>query len=262
MVGSGECAELIARVEPLLHTAGFDLVAPLEAGWYNAEEHIAPLPDCHKLPGPAGALCLLVANTGAVWEPFLRWTADRLDKEPTWLDSPQDALDQYTVEVVQRAVSASGIAGTQVVYAYETLEKEGRSVSVTTAAHVAGLAHYHQESQRSVHARFGPWIAYRALIVFPSLLDCLGSPPAAPADPCSSAEWQRVGELQRVCFEQWDETEEQLNWKRLVEIVEAFQLGKEYKYTPEQLHFHYQPDELLRARHLRRCAVPELVTGT
>ena len=77
-----------------------------------------------------------------------------------------------------------------------------------------------------------------------------------------SACWQRVGELQRVCFEQWDETEEQLSWKRLVEIVEAFQLGKEYKYTPEQLHFHYQPDELLRARHLRRCAVPELVTGT
>lgn len=250
-----QSAELIARVEPVLKAAGFDLLAPLEVGWYNGEEHIAPLPECHKLPGPAGALCLLVANTGALWAPFVRWTADRLAKEPTWLDGPQDALDQYTAEVVQKAVSASGVAGSEVVYAFETLEKEGRSVSVTTAAHVAGLAHYHQESQRSVHAQFGPWIAYRALIVFPSLLSCLGEQPTAPPDPCSSTEWRRVIELQNVCFAQWEEADEPTNWKRLIEIVEAFELGKEHTYIAEQVQFHYQPDEPLRAQHLKRCAL-------
>ena len=32
--------------------------------------------------------------------------------------------------------------GAEIVYAYETLETHGRCVSVATAAHVAGLAHY------------------------------------------------------------------------------------------------------------------------
>eukprot|EP00965_Chrysotila_dentata_P151100 4994286-Pleurochrysis_carterae.AAC.2 len=51
-----EAASLFNRLQPLLAGAGFDLMAPMLAGWYDDEEHIAPLPKEHKLGCPPGSL--------------------------------------------------------------------------------------------------------------------------------------------------------------------------------------------------------------
>ena len=239
-----------------LHEAGFDLVAPFLVKWYNEEEHIAHLPASHKLPGDGESLAVIVANSRSMWEPFLAFVRARLAADPTWLEKNPHALDAYTEEVVQQALASAGVPESEVVYAAETLETTGRAVSVTTCAAVAGLAFYHGSLMRSVHPVLGPWIAYRAVVVFHRLRPNLPLPPPA-ADPCSAAEWERVRVLQDDCFAKWapddpDGSEE--DWARLVDVVRCFEAGKEHAYSAEQLTFHYGGfNEARRVEHLRRC---------
>ena len=75
-----EVSAVLDRLRPTLGAAGFDLAAPMLAGWYNEEPHIAPLPDAHKLPAPPSALSILVGNSRALWAPFMDWVGERLDR--------------------------------------------------------------------------------------------------------------------------------------------------------------------------------------
>ena len=158
------------------------------------------------------------------------------------------------VNQARRIAQARELAALDVAYAHETLETHGRAISVTTCAHVAGLAHYNAEQQRSVHFTYGPWIAYRAIILLDRRCPALLPPPPPPRDPCTADEWARVSKLQSECFAKWDDTDEPTNWKRLVDIVHAFDAGKQFAYTDEQVAFHYQHDAKARARHLAKCA--------
>ena len=261
---------LMSRLAPALRGAGFDLVKPLLAGWYNEEEHIAPLGAEHKLPAPSHTLAVLVGNSRALWTPFCRWVGQRLAADPAWLDANPDALDVYTQEVITSATrecaAALGVppdaAPPQIVYAYETLETHGRAVSVTTAAHVAGLAYYDLKRQRSVHPILGPWIAYRAIILFEgwegSVAACGAAktmaPPPTPRDPCNAAEWAAVEALQTECFAQWETADERTSWDRLVDIVRAFETGRAHAYCDAQIAFHYEPSDARRVAHLKACA--------
>ena len=257
-----DVVSIVAELARPLAASGFDLVAPLQASWYNEEPHIAELPAAHKLPARrADQLALLVANTRALWKPFCRWAKAR---GAEYLEAhADDALDTYAAEVItaalqevnqaRRIAQARELVALDVAYAHETLETHGRAISVTTCAHVAGLAHYNAEQQRSVHFTYGPWIAYRAIILLDRRCPAL-PPPPPPRDPCTADEWARVSKLQSECFAKWDDTDEPTNWKRLVDIVHAFDAGKQFAYTDEQVAFHYQHDAKARARHLAKCA--------
>jgi len=230
---------LLAQLREGLHESGFDLLTPFLVSWYNEEEHIVNLPAVHKLPAEAGCLAVIVGNSRALWAPFLAWTRTQLEADPTWLESHPHALDCYTEEKMQQALARPDLPASDVIYAAETLETTGRAISVTTAAHVSSLAFYHQTIQRSVHPVLGPWIAYRAVVVFPELRP--GSQqlprPSPPVDPCSAAEWEKVRELQDECFAKWapdNPDGSETDWARLVEVVEVFEPG--------------------RVEHLRRCA--------
>ena len=285
---------LLAQLREGLHESGFDLLTPFLVSWYNEEEHIVNLPAVHKLPAEAGCLAVIVGNSRALWAPFLAWTRTQLEADPTWLESHPHALDCYTEEKMQQALARPDLPASDVIYAAETLETTGRAISVTTAAHVSSLAFYHQTAppasntchlervtlhastspcaktptmtqtphqiQRSVHPVLGPWIAYRAVVVFPELRP--GSQqlprPSPPVDPCSAAEWEKVRELQDECFAKWapdNPDGSETDWARLVEVVEVFEAGREHAYSADQLAFHYSGhDEPGRVEHLRRCA--------
>jgi hypothetical protein len=196
-----------ARIAAPLRAAGFDLLAPFAVGWYNEHPEIAKLEGLHKLNAPAGCLAFIVGNSRALWPPFTRWVGQQLAGEaraqrelerfrqgssygrlavPNFLETQPDVLDEYTRRVVRGVLGAPGLRDfgePQVYFAYETVEAQGRAVSVTTAAHVAGLAFYNAEHQRSVHATLGPWIAYRTILVFGGV-DAAALPrPPPPSDP-------------------------------------------------------------------------------
>ena len=98
-----DVVSIVAELARPLAASGFDLVAPLQASWYNEEPHIAELPAAHKLPARrADQLALLVANTRALWKPFCRWAKAR---GAEYLEAhADDALDTYAAEVVAAAL--------------------------------------------------------------------------------------------------------------------------------------------------------------
>jgi hypothetical protein len=246
---------LAARLAPPLRAAGFDLIAPFAADWYNEEPHIAKHEGPqHKLDAAAGSLAFIVGNSRALWRPFVQWAVPYMDTLGD--ESRPDVLDEYTRRTVKRVLSAPGLPPCQVYWAFETGDS---AVSVTTAASVAGLAFYHPEHQRSVHATLGPWIAYRAILVFDSVDASALPKPPPPTDPCTAAEWARVGALQAACFAQWSEdpngSEE--DWGRLVEVVRAFETGRAHAYSDQMVAFHYTVDVSRRLRGLREAATVE-----
>ena len=81
--------------------------------------------------------------------------------------------------------------------------------------------------------------------------------PPPPTDPCTAAEWARVGQLQTACFAQWsadDPNGSEADWTRLVEVVRAFETGRAHAYCDEMLAFHYTVDVEKRLRGLREAA--------
>src|SRR5215471_10736462 len=134
-------------IEPLRREcseAGFDLVQPLQVGWYNAQ-----VAGSLKLEdfGSDSTLALLIGNTRALWPKFL----SALRAEPSLLAAPHP-LYTYTEQCIRRAAHRlerpwrlrwSHAGGDQLV-------------AMQRLARAAGLA-YLSQSQLSVHPEYGPW---------------------------------------------------------------------------------------------------------
>ena len=160
--------DITATMAATCAAAGFDLVQPLQVGWYNDAVDAA-----HRLPdaGHPGRLALLIANTRALWPRFLA----ALRAEPALLDQP-DPLDRYTERQVLAALRPLSTSW-EVRFAHEP---PPRRVALQRLAHCAGLAHV-SPSRLSVHPVYGPWIGLRAAVVVG--VDGPPGPPQAPADP-------------------------------------------------------------------------------
>ena len=242
---------VLDKLKRALANSGFDVLQPFLVDWYNQEEHVQNLSDEHKILLNPDALAILVGNTKNMWEPFLRYIARKLSLNDSYLDTNEHCLDEYTKFVVQEAIDTLPYP-VEVYYAFEEVRTTGRCISVGTAAHVSGLAHYNSTLQRSVHPLYGPWLAFRAVIVFTNLIPDLQRP-AAPEDPMRAAELIHVSQLQSKCFARWPERSEDENWRCLVEIARAFETGSTFEYSDDQIKFHYEPNPARRLAHLKRC---------
>lgn len=210
---------LRARIEP----HGFDLIAPLQVGWYNAQvDHAYRLPDF----GEPTSLAVVVANTRALWSRFLAAVRER----PA-LQDDANPLDAYTVDVIAAAVASLEVRA-EVRYAYEP---PPRRVAMQRLAHVAGLA-YLSPSYLCIHETYGPWIGLRAAIVF----DAPGpaAPLNTPAPPC---------ECTNNCKPALERALASNTWRDWLDVREACPAGRAHRYDDDQIEYHYT-----KARHLLR----------
>jgi len=148
---SGAHEQVIEPLRRECSEAGFDLVQPLQVGWYNAQVS-GPL----RLEdfGSDSTLALVIGNTRALWPRFL----SALRADPA-LQAAAHPLYAYTEQCIQRAA--------------HTLERPWRLrwshaggdqlVAMQRLASAAGLA-YLSQSQLSVHPQYGPWIGLRAAL--------------------------------------------------------------------------------------------------
>lgn len=223
--------------------SGFDIAVPFRVGAYNEHPMIAPhakllLPAKH-----ANALAVIVGNSGAMWAPFIQFL--KSDSSGAAILHGPDPLDAFTREVCSRVVAkAAPGESVEIVYAFETVETHGRCCSMNTAGHVAGLAFYDAHiSQRSIHPVYGPWFAYRAVLVFNER-----SYPVTKAAPfsevggevCPPAERSAVSAIQKEVMDAWGTVPEQASWDGLLRVTDTFQLGKaKHRYPPPMARFHY-----------------------
>lgn len=108
---------------------------------------------------PASSMAIIVGNTRAFWPFFQAWCA-RCDKVP------QNPVDTYTAEVVCAAVA--GMDTRAAMYWAEDTEPD-KLIAMNRAGTASGQVFTCPISHLSVHPVFGPWIAYRAFLVFPDV---------------------------------------------------------------------------------------------
>lgn len=249
-------AELVKALRAEFAAAGFDLCATFPAGAYNEHEKICDDPRLHIPAKDGNTLAIIVGNTRELWLPFVRHLKSSLEGAAI-LKGP-DQLDAYTQYIVKR-VLAQCAPGEQadVVFAFETIETNGRCCSVHTAGHVAGLAWYDAEyTQRSIHPTYGPWFGYRAVITLPGRRWSKSLPGSADGTlrcPCETAELEKVSALQAEVMAKWGTVSERESWDGLIAVTSAFTVGAEYRYDPPQLRFHYSPDAAERTAVLLEC---------
>jgi cyanocobalamin reductase (cyanide-eliminating) / alkylcobalamin dealkylase len=225
---------IIETVQRGCARAGFDLVQPLQVGWYNTRV-AAPL----RLEsfGSGANLGLVVGNTRALWPAFL----EALAADAALAASPHP-LDTYTARCLAGLTTGLGCAAS-LRLAHDT----GQGlVAMQQLADAAGLA-YLTETHQSVHPVFGPWLALRAAISFP-VPGPAGPPPRLP-HPCGGCAGRCAPSFERACASieaMPSEANMRANWAHWVAWRDSCPVGREHRYSEGQLRYHYlrEPEQL------------------
>jgi methylmalonic aciduria homocystinuria type C protein len=227
--------QILRELGPVLSSAGFDLLTPLQVGWYNQRVTAAfRLADW----GSPRNLGLVMGNTRALWAKFLAALA--ADAELARAEQP---LDSYTEQCLKRALLALDLPAS-VRFAHSVGEER---VAMQALAHAAGLA-YLSESHLSVHAIYGPWIGLRAAISF-GVPGPAGPPPALP-HPCGGCGQRCLPAFRRAADAlagQLDSATARTHADLLLAYRDACPTGREHRYGESQLRYHYSGDRSLLA---------------
>jgi len=209
---------LPAAVEAFLEEcadAGFDVAQCFDTRWCDDDASL-------QLPafGRNGALAVVIGNTRRLWPILLREVAQR----PQWRDTV-DVIDAYAEERIARAAAGVGVRSA-LHWAHIV---DGHTVPIQRIAARAGLA-WLSPAHLCVHPRFGPWIGLRAVVVFD-----LPPPDLTPPlnhDPC--------GSCASGCLTAFRATDD--DWHSWLAVRDACPLGHDYRYSDEQILYHYTKD--------------------
>jgi methylmalonic aciduria homocystinuria type C protein len=213
---------IVRSIEALVRPAGLDLVAPFQPGWYN--DVVSPvfhLPAC----GGRDALAVLIANSKAIWQPFIGAIAADPD-----LFSDGNPLDRYVREAVEAAIAAIGLEH-EVRYA---ADRPPRRVAIQHAADVSGLAP-RGPGRLNIHPMYGPWIGLRAVVLFD--VDGPEEPLHSLENPCLACE----SKCEAV-------PGEQLAWRDRLALRDVCPLGREHRFSEDQIRYHYIKDRRVLER--------------
>lgn len=211
----------------------FDLRAALEVAGVDA----ATVPTL----GRARPLALLVGNSRALWPiaaPVL--ASDRLPHP----------LDRYVERHVDAARASAG-GPTEVVFGH-TADERG-FVPLQRIAAAAGLGRL-APSHLLVHHALGPWLALRAIIVFDADATAATCQPLPQPSPCDCA---RQCEVALVHAQQARGADA---WRAWLAVRDACPIGRDARYSDEQIAFHYGGLDALvrRAAARERGPIPTL----
>jgi methylmalonic aciduria homocystinuria type C protein len=150
----------------------------------------------------------LVGNTRALWTTFLA-------NKP---EGP-DPLDRYVEQHIEPLVPEGG----RVVYAHRRYD--GAFVPFQQLAVAAGLGAL-SETHLVIHPEYGPWFALRAAIV-------------APGEPPPPAQIPRPCRCGSPCRDALARAAGSADWKAWLAVRDACPIGRQHRYTEDQLVYHY-----------------------
>ncbi|WP_428263734.1 hypothetical protein [Haliangium sp.] len=226
-----ELARLVRSFAEACREHGLDLAQPLQIGWYNqAVDPAYRAPDFDR----PSSLAVVVGNSRALWPALARALAD--DEA---LAADPNPVDAYCRRALQTAAVALGAHAWTARFSYDP---PPRRVAMQRLAHVSGLA-YLAPSQLSVHPRYGPWIALRALVV----VDREGPPGPAPtlAPPCDCSggcEPLLREALERSRVPQPSSDDIAVDWRTWLAVRDACPVGRAFRYDDDQIRYHYTKD--------------------
>ncbi|MBM4270382.1 MAG: hypothetical protein FJ144_27890 [Deltaproteobacteria bacterium] len=221
---------IVERASPLLEAQGFDVVHPFRSSWWD--ETVAAEERLPRFAKRSDCLALLIGNTRALWPHFVA----ALEREPQRREeaSPLDRFVEERVrEVLARATVECDVA---LRFAHES---EPRYLPMQRLAALAGLAPV-SDGRLSAHPAYGPWFALRAVAIF-DVDGPTGSAPEATA-PCSGCEApcrEAFEHALAVGDARSDHAVLRERWRPWLAVRDACPVGREWRYSEEQILYHY-----------------------
>ena len=252
---------------------GFDICHNFRPQWYNdsvvadgvsIQSILPPLPT-HAASQPSQTVpttttAFLVGNTKRMWPLFLNWIEKRRKLEDGDLIVKNDPLDTYAKESIGKVVEetaarhfvvgdhnnerAPGAPSYDIFWSFDT--RRDRLISMQRIAAVSGLCHLDEASNMAIHPLFGPWLSFRAVILFHDGDVDLSALPAP--DPIPSLLTQEE-EANARAFVQKAFDQNTPDVKYLIASRDSVALGREeHRFSDSQLMYHYTKD----ARYLQK----------
>lgn len=218
----------LSKIVQNCQSAGLDLWGTLQIGQYNSK--VPPSAQIDNLGSPQNT-ALLIGNTKAIWKPFI----EHLKNVPDALSS-SDPLDDYVEQCLGASLRVTR-AEHHIRFAHRP---EPNYISVQTLAEESGLA-WTSPSRLSIHPRYGPWIALRAVIVFTEKMEHKATP---SIQACTSCE-QTCAPLFAKLRTKVSEDNERLvvpDWQQWLELRDACPIGQSHRYSSDQIRYHYTKD--------------------
>eukprot|EP00808_Paulinella_micropora_P019793 g81056.t1 len=191
-----------------LATAGMDIFHLMSIHSYNISPKVQAAPHLRILPPSPGAAdvpwstapeqctAILVGNTKAIWQPFLDHC--RAARGSTL---PEHPFDTYVEEAVLSALraclpAAAGLPRYDVRFVTDL--RPERVVSFQTMAVAGGLCVLQPEAHLCLHTTYGPWLAFRALILLDVPLSALSDLSGRSTAPlCVSVDPRALQEIKQ-----------------------------------------------------------------
>lgn len=240
----------------VLPVLGLDIVSSAPLPLYN--ERVAP---GHRLSPPIASSpntrILVIANTRAIWEPFVR---SLVAHSLTHSEIPTNPLDSFVEHSVYSALGAD-VDQRNVYFAHD--QRQESRFCARTAAEVANIGVVHERSQLLTHADCGPWISVRACVVVDGdVLDAKDFVGVAADGVCRRATGSGRCTMAGVM------PNAGLKWRDLVSIrdklADEVGAGGAWRYADDQIEYHYTwRNEVLakavgRARECRSVVLKSL----
>jgi len=185
------------------------------------------------LADPARRLGVLVGNSRALWPAFRAALA-----ADSTLAADRDPLDRYVEHAVDAA--ARELRDARVYYVHRTYD--GAFLPFRQLAVATGLGSA-APTGLVIHPTFGPWFALRAVIAYAGALSSTAAPaPAAPLAPVCRCD----GTCERALAIAQAATGPE-RWRAWVAVREACTIGRDHRYSDDQIAFHYTKNRALGA---------------
>jgi len=228
----------MSTIEADLLEAGYSICHPFDTSLYNKqleEENV----DLIRLN--PGRRALLIGNHKTLWPIFLKALPEEPFKDT---DNPLDTYTERTFDILAKRYLQE-----YTIHFSHTLDS---IVSMQRIAVLSGLVYQDSETHSTVHPVYGPWLAFRAVIVTnqssetmpkPVPQPCLLSPfqktqaqkAFAKALEISSAESLELASLSQV-------SRDDARTQAWINVRLACDLAPAYCYSQNQLWYHYTKD--------------------
>eukprot|EP00754_Rhynchopus_humris_P049791 Rhum_TRINITY_DN8582_c0_g1::Rhum_TRINITY_DN8582_c0_g1_i1::g.28794::m.28794/K14618/MMACHC; methylmalonic aciduria homocystinuria type C protein len=255
-----------AELEAQARAAGFDVWQPFAAEWYNAEvdglteEQRKALLRLPTLPeaatqaddGVAGTAAFVVGNSKALWPKFIEHL--RAKGARTAADVSDDPLDAYVKELIHGvARRVLGDSGVRYDCFYSAWTPDKQVVSLQRAAALSGLAYLDNSTHLCVHPEFGAWFGLRVVLVVQApIVLARPTPMRRLVTDAEEAEARRrmehALEVGKWGAKATETTSSSSAWELWVGVRDVVSHGKEHRYAPTQLEYHYTKNAALLLR--------------
>jgi len=252
--------QMLSKICLDLANQGFDISLLFSTNWMK-DVHS---PTENKLP--ANGFGLLIGNTRKLWPIFLQ----SLNKAN--VGSIAEPIDDYSTAKIQTIFEQNIEQPCTIIW------QQDASVSMQHIASATGVYDFDQEQMLCIHPQYGPWTAFRAVVIFPQEIvqkhfSDISQLIYMPRPKSSRSLCKELG-----CFKKSKEAlDKALNaancnrsnssnvqvetiqksdsWKVWAEIRLVCQVGTEFEYYEDQLEYHYTANKHILMRNLNKIEI-------